>query len=238
MADGADRALWEDAVRRAQAARVIVVLLMMPAGIASAQNRRPFLDVFLALADVRSGMTVADVGAGNGDFAFRLADAVGPGGRVYANEISPENLAQIERRKQERSLNQVTVVSGGESDPKLPGPVDRITMIDVYHHLTKPADFLAALRKALKPGGRLLVAAVVNQRNPEAKPSTSKMHDACVSDPDDTRKAIEQAGFVFETLVLHDDPSRSYFWPTSYALVFRAVETATSRRPAVQAEQR
>jgi cyclopropane fatty-acyl-phospholipid synthase-like methyltransferase len=238
MAGGADGALREAAVRRAQAILLIVVLLMVPVGIASAQDRRPFLDLFLTLADVRSGMTVADVGAGNGDFAFRLADAVWPGGRVYANEISADNLAQIERRRQERSLNHVTVVPGGESDPKLPGPVDRITMIDVYHHLAKPVEFLAMLRKALKPGGRLIVAAVVNQRNPEAKPSTSKTHDACVSDPEETRKAIEQAGFVFETLVLHDDPVRSSFWPTSYALVFRTAETATSRRPAFQADQR
>jgi cyclopropane fatty-acyl-phospholipid synthase-like methyltransferase len=208
---------------------LFVALLMMPAGIASAQDRRPFLDVFLALADVRVGMTVADVGAGNGDFAFRLAGAVGPSGRVYANEISADNVAQIERRKQERSLNHVTVVPGEESDPKLPGPVDRITMIDVYHHLAKPADFLATLRKALKPGGRLLVAAVVDKRNPEAKPSTSKTHDACVSDPEETRKAIEQAGFIFETLVLHDDPTRSSFWPTSYALVFRAPAAGSSR---------
>ena len=238
MASGADRALWEHAVRRAQATVLFVVLLMVPVGIASAQDRRPFLDVVQALADVRAGMTVADIGAGNGDFAFRLADAVGPLGRVYANEISADKLAQIARRTQERSLDRVTVVPGEESDPKLPGPVDRITMIDVYHHLAKPAEFLATLRKALKPGGRLIVAAVVNRRNPDAKPSTSKTHDACVSDPEETRKAIEQAGFIFETLVLHDDPSRSYFWPTSYALVFRTAEAATSRRPAFRADQR
>jgi SAM-dependent methyltransferase len=106
-------------------------------------------------------------------------------------------------------------------------------MVDVYHHLEKSAEFLAALRSSLKPGGRLLVAAVVNRRNPQAKPSASKTHDPCVSDPDDTRKAIEATGFVFETLVFHEDPVRSFFWPTSYALVFRVADgSAVKGRPA------
>ena len=72
----------------------------------------------------------------------------------------------------------------------------------------------------------------MDRRNPQAKPSTSKTHDPCVSDPDETRKAIEQADFVFETLVLHEDPVRSYFWPTSCALVFRVGgETPSGRLP-------
>lgn len=198
-----------------------LAVVLLANGVASAQERKPFLDVLLALADVRPGMTVADLGAGNGEFAFRLADAVGPSGGVYANEISENNLAKIELGRHERNLTNLTVVRGEEADPKLPGPVDLVTMIDVYHHLAKPAEFLAILRKLLKPGGRLILAAVVNRRNPAAKPSTSKLHDPCVSDPEATRKAVEQAGFVFETLVLHEDPARSFFWPTSYALIFR-----------------
>jgi predicted methyltransferase len=216
-------------VRRLRTTLPILILLWCSAGSAgpvAAQERRPFLDVFLALADVRPGMTVAEIGAGNGAFSARLAGTVGPTGRIFANEISKEKLAALDRLKEEPALDNLTVVRGATADPKLPGPVDRITMIDVYHHLEEPADFLAALRSSLKPGGRLLVAAVLNRRNPQAKPSTSKTHDPCVSDPDDTRKTIEAAGFVFETLVLHDDPARAFYWPTSYALVFRVAEGA------------
>jgi cyclopropane fatty-acyl-phospholipid synthase-like methyltransferase len=178
---------------------------------------------------IADGSIVADLGAGSGWFTIRLARRVGPNVRVYAEDIQRLMLEATRRRISREGLRNVVPVLGTESDPKLPGPVDRITMIDVYHHLAKPAEFLATLRKALKPGGRLIVAAVVNRRNPDAKPSTSKTHDACVSDPEETRKAIEQAGFIFETLVLHDDPVRSYFWPTSYALVFRAPDAGASR---------
>ena len=213
-------------VKRGRMGLVGLAIAALAASVVSAQDARPFNDLLLHLLDIHPGMTVAEVGAGRGDFALQMADAVGPKGRVYANEISQENIGQIERAKRERGVSNLTAVLGGEDDARLPGPVDRLVMIDVYHHLAKPAEFMANVRKYLNPGGRLAVAAVVNKRNPQAKPSTSKTHDPCVSDPEDTKKAIEQAGFVFETLVLHEDPVRSYFWPTSYVLIFRLPGTS------------
>lgn len=219
-------------MRRCKAQPFVAVVALVAATTAWAQGARPFADLLLQVLDIRSGSTVAEVGAGRGDFAFRMAEAVGPKGRVYANEVAQDNVAQIERAGRDRGVSNLVAVLGDESDPRLSGPVDRIVMIDVYHHLARPAEFMGNLRKYLNPGGRLAVAAVVNKRNPQAKPSTSKTHDPCVSDPEETKKAIEQAGFVFETLVLHEDPVRSYFWPTSYILVFRLpAPHGSARRP-------
>lgn len=208
-----------------------VAALLAGAGAVSAQQARPFADLLVHLLAIQPGMTVADLGAGNGEFAFRLADAVGPTGRVYANEITADAIAGIERARRTRGVSNVTAIVGIETDPRLPEPVDRLIMIDVYHHLAKPEPFMARLQQYLKPGGRLAVAAVVNKRNPAAKPSTSQTHDPCVSDPEETRKAIEQAGWTFETLVLHEDPARSYFWTTSYVLVFRRPASSDSPVP-------
>lgn len=209
--------------------RLAAVVAMLAVGIAAstapsggasgvtAQEVRPRLDVILAVADVRAGMSVADIGAGNGDFAFSMANVVGPSGRIYATEISDDGLARIERGRRERKIDHLTVVRSAEADPNLPAHVDRITMVDVYHHLTKPAEFMAAVRKSLKPDGRLVVAAIVHKHAPDLKSNT---HDPCVSDPDETRRAIEQAGYIFETLVIHEDP-KARFFPDCYALVFR-----------------
>jgi predicted methyltransferase len=85
-------------VRRLRPTLPILILLWWSVGSVTAQDRRPFLDVFLALADVRPGMAVADVGAGNGAFSARLAGTVGPAGRIFANEISEAHVASDDAR--------------------------------------------------------------------------------------------------------------------------------------------
>jgi cyclopropane fatty-acyl-phospholipid synthase-like methyltransferase len=191
-----------------------------------AQDPVPFRQVLLQVLDIRPGTVVAEIGAGTGDLSFAMAEQVGAGGRVYANEVVQDKVDAIERVRKSRGLANVDTILGGEEDPRLPGRVDLVVMVDVYHHMARPDEFLKKLATYMKPGARLAVAAVVNKRNPQAKPRTSKDVDPCVSDPEETRKAIEKTGFVFEKLVLHEDAKRSFFWPTSYILVFRAPETA------------
>jgi len=187
----------------------------------AARNGPTFHDFLLDLLDLAPGIAVADVGAGRGDLALRMAARVGSEGYVYANEISQDRIASIEKARDRLDLANLTVVRGTVSDPLLPASVDRLVMVDVFHHLTAPDEFMKNLVKYLKPQGRLFIAAVLNKRNPHARPKASKAADPCVSDPEATREAVEKAGFVFEKLVMHDDPARNYFWPTSYVLVFR-----------------
>jgi SAM-dependent methyltransferase len=106
---------------------------------------------------LRPGQVVADVGAGSGYFTFRLAERVGPRGKVLAVDIQPEMLTLIRKRMKERGLTQVEPVRGTETDPRLPaGSVDLILMVDVYHEFSHPWEMTTAMVRALKPGGRLV----------------------------------------------------------------------------------
>lgn len=106
---------------------------------------------------LKPGDVVADIGAGSGYFTFRLAERVGPKGKVLAVDIQPEMLDLIRKRMKERKLTNVEVIRGTETDPKLPaGAVDLILMVDVYHEFNFPYEMTTAMVKALKPGGRLV----------------------------------------------------------------------------------
>jgi ubiquinone/menaquinone biosynthesis C-methylase UbiE len=105
----------------------------------------------------KPGEVVADVGAGSGYLTFRMAEKVGPTGKVLAVDIQPEMLALIRSRMKEKGLTNVEPVLGAEADPKLPAAgVDTIIMVDVYHEFSQPYEMTAAMTKALKPGGRLV----------------------------------------------------------------------------------
>ena len=107
--------------------------------------------------DLKPGAAVADIGAGSGYYTFRLANAVGPKGKVYAVDIQKEMLALIRQRMRAGKVENVEPVLGTISDPKLPeGRVDLILLVDVYHEFSHPFEMTRAMVKALKPGGRLV----------------------------------------------------------------------------------
>ena len=107
---------------------------------------------------IAPGSTVADVGAGSGYFAVRMARRVGAQGRVYANDLQPEMLAMLASRLQKEGVRNVTLVQGTVDDPKLPaGSIDVILLVDVYHEFSQPQIMLRRMREALKPGGRLVL---------------------------------------------------------------------------------
>src|SRR5687767_10234087 len=112
----------------------------------------------LAILQVAPGSTVADIGAGSGYFTERLARLVGASGQVYANDIQPGMLDLLRRRLNRERLTNVTLVLGEPADPKLPAAaIDMALMVDVYHELSDPQTMLANIRKALRPGGRLVL---------------------------------------------------------------------------------
>jgi SAM-dependent methyltransferase len=104
------------------------------------------------------GSIVADVGAGSGYFTVRMAERVGPDGRVYAVDIQPEMLQLLGERLKRGRISNVTPVLGAIDDPKLPkGAVDLVLMVDVYHEFSEPQKMLQRMRESLKPGGRLVL---------------------------------------------------------------------------------
>lgn len=115
-------------------------------------------DLAIRLLRIPRGATVADVGAGSGYMTVRLAKAVGPTGRVYANDIQPGMLQLLEKTLAREKLTNVTPVLGAIDDPKLPGgSLDLVIMVDVYHEFSEPQRMLQRIREALKPGGRLVL---------------------------------------------------------------------------------
>jgi ubiquinone/menaquinone biosynthesis C-methylase UbiE len=106
---------------------------------------------------LKPGDVVADIGAGSGYFSFRIAERVGPKGKVFAVDIQPEMLAIMRQTIKARKVSNVELILGTEKDPKLPAnAVDLILMVDVYHEFAYPLEMTQALIRSLKPDGRLV----------------------------------------------------------------------------------
>jgi ubiquinone/menaquinone biosynthesis C-methylase UbiE len=123
-------------------------------------DRREAVTV-MDLADIRRGMTVADIGAGEGYYTVRLAERVGRNGRVLAEDIDRDALARLGSRVEAERLDNVSIKLGTPDDPRLPrGSFDRIFMVHMYHEVTEPYAFLWRLRPALKNNGSVIVVDV------------------------------------------------------------------------------
>lgn len=110
------------------------------------------------LAEVRPGMSVADIGAGEGYYTVRLSPMVGNKGRVLAEDIVPQTMRALGQRVQRERLDNVAVKLGQPNDPQLPdASFDRIFLIHMYHEIQRPSEFLWHLRDALKRGGMVVV---------------------------------------------------------------------------------
>ena len=115
-------------------------------------------ETVMKLADVREGMYVADIGAGEGYYTVRLAPLVGKRGRVLAQDIVPETRNALAERVQRENLENVGVKLGEPNNPHLPdGSFDRVLLIHMYHEIEVPSEFLWHVRADLKRGGRVVV---------------------------------------------------------------------------------
>lgn len=111
----------------------------------------------LNVIGLKPGMTVAEVGAGTGYVALRMAKRVGPSGKVYANDLQPQMLVALRNNAAKGGITNVETVLGSETDPQLPaGRMDLIILVDVYHEFSQPQKMLQGIRRALKPDGRLV----------------------------------------------------------------------------------
>jgi len=109
-------------------------------------------------SDVRPGMTVADLGAGDGYYTVRLAPRVGARGRVLAQDIMPEVIERLADRVARERLDNVSLKLGAVDDPRLPAAsFDRVFMVHMYHEIGEPYAFLWRLRPALRKGGQVIV---------------------------------------------------------------------------------
>ena len=132
-----------------------------------ARDRLGEAEAVIAFAGIKPGMSVADIGAGEGYYTVRLSRSVGPKGRVLAEDIVAEVRDRLAVRVQREGLDNVAVRLGLPDDPKLPAPsFDRIFLVHMYHEVEQPYAFLWHLRDGLKPGGLVVV---VDARRPVRK---------------------------------------------------------------------
>lgn len=123
-----------------------------------ARDRRNEAETVMDMAEIEEGMTVADIGAGNGYYTIRLARRVGATGRVLAEDIIPETRDRLAERVTRERLDNVSVRLGLPEDPKLPdNSFDRIFMVHMYHEIESPYEFLWNMRPALKDSGLVVV---------------------------------------------------------------------------------
>jgi precorrin-6B methylase 2 len=150
------------------------------------EEERP-ADVLSAL-DLHAGQVVADLGAGSGFFTFRMAPKVGKTGRVLAVEIQDAMIQTLRQRVAEQKITNVEIVKGAENDPHLPdAAVDVVLMVDVYHELSYPYEVMTAIRKALRPGGRMVF---VEYRKEDPKVRIKELHKMTVDQLDKEMQAV------------------------------------------------
>jgi ubiquinone/menaquinone biosynthesis C-methylase UbiE len=107
---------------------------------------------------IAPGSRVADLGAGGGYFTWRLAEAVGPEGKVYAVDVDETALRLIEQERAQRGVAHVELVRATPTDARLPvAGVDLIFTCNTYHHLPDRTAYFQSLARALRPGGRIAV---------------------------------------------------------------------------------
>ncbi len=122
------------------------------------RDERGEAQVVMDLADIRPGMTVADLGAGEGYYTVRLAERVGSEGRVLAQDISREALDRLGRRVERERLENISIKLGASDNPQLPpDSFDRIFMVHMYHEVTEPYAFLWNMWPALNADGQIVV---------------------------------------------------------------------------------
>jgi len=148
---------------------------------------------------------VADIGAGTGYFAVRLAHMT-PQGRVYAVDTEPDMVKYLGERAQKSGLKNLVPVQGAPADPKLPEKVDLALLVDVYHHIDQRAAYFRKLAGSLKPGGAVAIVDFTKE-SPVGPPPASRIAAS------EVKAEMTTAGYSLA--------AEHAFLPNQYFLVFR-----------------
>ena len=177
-------------------ALLLLALALQPADLRAQSGDRDqwqrVPDVIAALA-IGTGSQVADIGAGNGYFTTHLAGHVGSSGAVFAVEISEGELSRLRRLAEDAGLDNVEVVRGEIDDPGLPKQsLDAALVVDAYHEMTEHDAMLAGMRRALRPGGRLVIIDLVPNDGSASRDRQTDSHRISI---DLVEREVRAAGF-------------------------------------------
>jgi ubiquinone/menaquinone biosynthesis C-methylase UbiE len=150
-------------------------------------------DRMLSALDIKKGSVVADIGAGVGYHVWRLAEIVGPTGKVIGEDIQDPMIRLLKKNIDDRKLKNVEIVLGTPTDPKLPAKaLDLVLMVDVYHEFSEPATMMKHIQNALKPDGRVVL---VEFRKEDPRVPIQPLHKMSV---EEVRSELEPLGFKFQ----------------------------------------
>ncbi|MBV8127009.1 MAG: class I SAM-dependent methyltransferase [Planctomycetaceae bacterium] len=181
-------------------------------------------EAMLDALKIPPGATVADVGAGAGYHSLRLARRVGPGGTVLATDVQPEMIQLLKQNAQAARVYNIKPLLCSSKNSMLPdGKVDLILMVDVYHECTDPETTLRGLRKALRPGGRLVL---VEFRGEAPEVPIKPEHKMTLKQ---VRREVEPQGFAFVTSL--------EFLPWQHIIIFDKPVDKEEKTPATPATE-
>jgi len=163
----------------------------------------------LAIANLplQTNSVVADIGAGTGYYSFRIAKRI-PEGKLYAIDIQDEMINQLQQKKKLLGDSVVTIIKGSEYSPNLPdNSTDLALMVDVYHELAYPKEMLAALYKALKPDGKIVL---LEYRGEDPSIPIKPLHKTTIAQ---LNKEMEANGFTLSY--------KEEFLPIQHFLVYK-----------------
>ena len=141
---------------------------------------------------IKSNEFIADIGAGSGYHAFRIASLV-TNGLVYAVDIQPEMLMAIEKTKEFKKVENIKTILGTEKTVELPkNSVDKILMVDVYHEFSFPVEMINSIKNALKPNGELFL---IEYRAEDLKVPIKRIHKMT---EEQAVKEMKAAGLVLK----------------------------------------
>ena len=130
----------------------------------------------LTALNLKPGEVIADIGAGSGYFTFRIAHHLGPKGKVYAVDVSPDMILHLNRRIRDLKTTNVASVLADPDDPLLPDQsIDRFFICDVWHHVANPSKYLGMMKKMLKPGGEVIMIDFHKKELPFGPPMQMKI---------------------------------------------------------------
>lgn len=149
----------------------------------------------VAALQIAPGQSVADIGAGTGFYLWAFAEAVGPTGRVYGVEIAPRFLERLRKHVADEKMDNAVIITGTTRSVELPeGSVDLVFICDTYHHFEYPQTTLASIRRALRPGGALVI---IDFKRIEGE-TADWIIEHVRAGKEVFRREIEAAGFVFD----------------------------------------
>ncbi|MBX7151897.1 methyltransferase domain-containing protein [bacterium] len=155
--------------------------------------------IFRAM-NLDSGSVAADIGCQDGYLTLKMAKQAGAAGTIYAVDIDQDALKDLKKNLKKDSVTNVTIIHSTTDNPMLPdGVLDAAVIVNAYHEMTEYVSMLAYIKKALKPGGRLVIVEPITDRLRKAtrkeQTETHRIGSAFV------KKDLENAGFRIDKII-------------------------------------